>query len=108
MTQACLIMGVVAAGAMVAATRAGSAPALRAPAVPLVTHDPFFSTWSMTDRLADDWPRHWTGHVRGMSGLVRVDGQTMRWMAPGPERHAPSIRSPSAFPRRRPDRKSVV
>src|SRR5688500_5410985 len=84
MTQACLIMGVVAAGAMVAATRAGSGQALRAPAVPLVTHDPFFSTWSMTDRLADDWPRHWTGHVRGMSGLVRVDGQTMRWMGAWP------------------------
>ncbi|MDB5294422.1 MAG: glutaminase, partial [Phycisphaerales bacterium] len=57
---------------------------LRAPAVPLVTHDPYLSAWSFADRLTDDWPKHWTGHVHGMCGLVRVDGKPMRFMGTYP------------------------
>lgn len=52
----------------------------RPPAVPLVTHDPYTNCWSMSDRLYDDWPRHWTGKVHAMCGLVRVDGKPMRFM----------------------------
>src|ERR1043165_1472899 len=55
-------------------------PPLRAPAVPLVTHDPYFSTWSVTDSLAQEWPKHWTGYGRGMCGLVRVDGKAYRFL----------------------------
>ncbi len=53
---------------------------LRPPAVPLVTHDPYFSIWSFSDRLADDWPRHWTGSIHALSSMVRVDGRTFRLM----------------------------
>jgi hypothetical protein len=53
---------------------------LRPPAVPLVTHDPYFSIWSFSDRLADDWPRHWTGNVHALSSMARVDGRTFRLM----------------------------
>jgi len=53
---------------------------LRPPAVPLVVHDPYFSIWAFTDRLADDWPRHWTGKVQAMSSMVRIDGKTYRLM----------------------------
>jgi ubiquinone/menaquinone biosynthesis C-methylase UbiE len=53
---------------------------LRPPAVPLVVHDPYFSIWSFSDRLADDWPRHWTGAVHAMSSMVRIDGRTYRLM----------------------------
>ncbi|MBM4113087.1 MAG: DUF4965 domain-containing protein, partial [Phycisphaerae bacterium] len=49
------------------------------PAVPLITHNPYFSVWSMSDRLNEDWPRHWTGGVMGMSGMIRVDGRASRW-----------------------------
>jgi hypothetical protein len=51
-------------------------PPLRPPAVPLVTHDPYFSCWSFADALNGDWPRHWTGAIHGMCALARVDGQT--------------------------------
>ncbi len=61
--------------------------AIRAPAVPLITHDPYLSCWSFTDELYADWPKHWTGAVHGMCGLVRVDGKPMKFMGgyPGVE-----------------------
>ena len=49
-------------------------------AVPLVTSDPYLSCWSMTDRLYDDWPRHWTEAPHSMYGAVRVDGQAYRFL----------------------------
>lgn len=63
----------------------GPEKTLRPPAYPLVTCDPYFSVWSMTDKLTDSWPRHWTGQTMGMCGMVRVDGKAYRWcgMAPG-------------------------
>ncbi len=59
---------------------AAEIPAFRPPAVPLVTHDPYFSIWSASDTLPESWPRHWTGATNGMCGLIRVDGKTRRWM----------------------------
>ncbi len=57
----------------------------RAPAVPMVTHTPYFSVWSTSDRPTDDWSRHWTGKVQAMSGMVRVDGKTFRVLGPEPK-----------------------
>ncbi len=56
----------------------------RVPAVPLVTHSPYVSAWSMADRLTDRWPTHWTGGTNAMLGLVRIDGKVFRWMGPNP------------------------
>ena len=53
---------------------------LRAPAYPLVTVDPYFNAWSMTDNLYDDAPRHWTEKEFPMIGVLRVDGETYRFM----------------------------
>ena len=46
----------------------------RAPAYPLIAHDPYFSLWSASDELNGSWPRHWTGHSYGVALLARVDG----------------------------------
>ncbi len=53
---------------------------LRAPAVPLVTHDPFFSLWSFADALTDDVTRHWDGARQYMFGLLAVDGRLFEFM----------------------------
>jgi hypothetical protein len=64
-------------------------PVFRAPAVPLVTHDPYFSAWSFADRLTDDWPKHWTGKNFGMCGMVRVDSQVFRVIGAAPREVPP-------------------
>lgn len=53
---------------------------MRAPAYPLVVHDPYFSIWSGTDKLTDEWPKHWTGTIHAMCGMMNVDGKSSRWM----------------------------
>ena len=58
----------------------GASNSLRAPAYPLVTMDPNISTWSFTDKLYDDIPRHWTKANRPITGALRVDGKIYRFI----------------------------
>ncbi len=61
-------------------------PAARAPAVPLVVHDPYFSIWSPSDKLAESMTRHWTGGaIHALCGMVRIDGKTYRIMGAKPQ-----------------------
>ena len=47
---------------------------LRAPAVPLITVDPYFSVWSPDTHLNFARTMHWTGKSNHIEGLVTVDG----------------------------------
>ncbi len=60
---------------------------LRAPAYPLVTHNPNFSLWSMGDSLAASHTKHWTEVDQDLLGLVEVDGTTYRFLGMPPIRH---------------------
>ena len=53
---------------------------LRAPAYPLITIDPYVSSWSAADNLYDDAVRHWTTTETPFTGVLRVDGVSYRFM----------------------------
>ncbi len=53
---------------------------LRAPAYPLVTIDPYTSGWSFNDHLYDGTIKHWTGKDFPLIGVIKVDGQSYRFM----------------------------
>ena len=49
---------------------------LRPPATPLIVRDPYLSTWQGGDSLSGIWPSFWTGSMRAVTGIARVDGKS--------------------------------
>ena len=54
--------------------------ALRAPSVPIVVSDPYFSIWSPYDKLMEGSTEHWTSAKKPLLGALRVDGKVYRFL----------------------------
>ena len=54
---------------------------MRAPAIPLITVDPYFSVWSFTDELYASSTCLWTGHTNKIVGVLTVDAQQFCFMS---------------------------
>ncbi len=53
---------------------------MRAPAVPLITVDPYFSVWSPDTTLNATNTMHWTGKKNNVVGMIRVDGSVYSFL----------------------------
>ena len=92
----CLLFCAALAGAPHLSTLAQTAPGvgkitpIRPPAVPLIVRSPYISTWQPGSALAGTWPAFWTGGIKAITGVARVDGVSHVMMgSPGGNYGAP-------------------
>ena len=53
---------------------------LRAPAIPLITVDPYFSVWAVNEKLNYETTKHWTGSDMTLFGTITTDGEEMSFL----------------------------
>ena len=53
---------------------------MRAPSIPLITVDPFFSVWSPDETINVTNTVHWTGKHNSIIGTVNIDGQVYSFL----------------------------
>ncbi len=82
---AALFLMILASATLVKSQSAVKEPAqFRPPSVPLITHDPYFSIWSPSNRLTDMETVHWTGTNNPVHSMIKIDGKTFRLMGARP------------------------
>ena len=50
------------------------AQSFRPPAYPLITNDPYFSIWSISDKANESSTIHWTGRKHSIEAIAKIDG----------------------------------
>lgn len=93
-TRFATILSLATAALFVPVDASAAAASVRPPAVPLVTHDPYFSIWSMADKLTDEGTKHWTGKSAGMTAMAFIDGKPFRIMG-SESRRVPALEQTS-------------
>lgn len=53
------------------------------PAIPLLTHDPYFSIWLLNDNPADACTRHWTGERKRLEVSMHIHEKEYRLLGEG-------------------------
>ena len=66
---------------------------LRAPSIPLITVDPYFSVWSPSENINYKEAQHWTGAKNDLRGCVVIDGEEYSFL--GYYRNAKKIKQTS-------------